>query len=62
MVYGSVSFILYVSCRLTRTHYQDMVDFTPYSGSSLTPELLVKILLGGVSRRVDKKGAESVMK
>lgn len=38
-----------------------MVDFTPYSGSPLTSELLVKILLGGISRRVDKKGAGSVM-
>lgn len=35
---------------------RDMVDTTLYSGQSLTTELLGKILLGGINRRVDKKG------
>ncbi|THH11715.1 hypothetical protein EW145_g474 [Phellinidium pouzarii] len=40
---------------------RDMVDFTPYRGGALDSEMLIKILLGGISRRVDKKGAKSVL-
>ncbi|KAI5123394.1 hypothetical protein M0805_006102 [Coniferiporia weirii] len=40
---------------------RDMVDFTPYVGGPLDSETLVKILLGGMNRRVDKKGARSIM-
>lgn len=40
---------------------RDMVDTTPYSGGPLDCELLIKILLGGINRRVDKKGASSVL-
>jgi hypothetical protein len=36
-----------------------MVDTTPYTGS-LNTKTLIKILLGGINRRVDRKGAESV--
>lgn len=39
---------------------RDMVDTTLYSGQRLTAELLGKILLGGVNRRVDKKGWKAV--
>lgn len=36
---------------------RDMVDTTPYSKSLASePDMLVKILLGGVHRRVDAKG------
>ena len=38
-----------------------MVDFTPYSGDALDSEVLIKILLGGINRRVDRKGARSVL-
>ncbi|QRV79163.1 von willebrand factor type A domain protein [Ceratobasidium sp. AG-Ba] len=40
---------------------RDMVDTTPYTGSQFNTELLVKILLGGINRRVDRYGAASVM-
>ncbi|KZT29376.1 hypothetical protein NEOLEDRAFT_1153908 [Neolentinus lepideus HHB14362 ss-1] len=39
---------------------RDMVDTTPYTGE-LTVERLTKILLGGINRRVDRKGALSVL-
>ena len=38
------------------THGQDIVDTTPYTGQQLTTEALTKILLGGINRRVDKRG------
>jgi hypothetical protein len=37
-----------------------MVDTTPYTGS-LDTTTLIKILLGGINRRVDRKGGESVL-
>ncbi|KAL5508182.1 hypothetical protein ACEPAH_5801 [Sanghuangporus vaninii] len=40
---------------------RDMVDTTPYNGGPLDSELLIKILLGGINRRVDKKGARSIL-
>ncbi|KAF8528847.1 hypothetical protein BU17DRAFT_19257, partial [Hysterangium stoloniferum] len=40
----------------SRHNVRDMVDTTLYSGQSLTAELLGKILLGGVNRKVDRQG------
>ncbi|KAF8608938.1 hypothetical protein BDV93DRAFT_531191 [Ceratobasidium sp. AG-I] len=40
---------------------RDIVDTTPYTGSQFNTELLVKILLGGINRRVDRLGAASVI-
>ncbi|CEL61071.1 hypothetical protein RSOLAG1IB_04311 [Rhizoctonia solani AG-1 IB] len=40
---------------------RDMVDTTPYTGSEFNTELLVKILLGGINRRVDRYGAAAVV-
>ncbi|KAH7930625.1 hypothetical protein BV22DRAFT_1000161 [Leucogyrophana mollusca] len=40
---------------------RDIVDTTPYFGTQLTAEMLIKILLGGINRRVDRKGAAAVM-
>ncbi|KAG9093793.1 hypothetical protein FRC07_011413 [Ceratobasidium sp. 392] len=40
---------------------RDIVDTTPYAGSQFNTELLVKILLGGINRRVDRYGAAAVM-
>lgn len=41
---------------------RDIVDTTPYQASTqLNGETLVKILLGGINRRVDKRGGASVM-
>ena len=37
-------------------HGQDMVDTTSYTGQQLTAETLTKILLGGINRRVDRRG------
>jgi hypothetical protein len=39
---------------------RDMVDTTLYTGQRLTSDLLGKILLGGINRRVDRKGFEAV--
>ncbi|KAJ3480591.1 hypothetical protein NLI96_g8229 [Meripilus lineatus] len=47
---------------LSRTHgVRDIVDTTPYTGGVLTAELMIKMLLGGINRRVDRRGARSVM-
>lgn len=47
---------------LSRVHgVRDIVDTTPYNGGNLSAELIVKILLGGINRRVDRRGARSVM-
>lgn len=41
---------------LARTHgVRDIVDTTPYRGT-VTAETVAKILLGGINRRVDKRG------
>jgi len=40
---------------------RDIVDTTPYTGSQLTAEILTKILLGGINRRVDRRGGNSVL-
>ncbi|KAG8680245.1 hypothetical protein FRC09_018375, partial [Ceratobasidium sp. 395] len=40
---------------LGRMHdIRDIVDTRPYTGSKLTPDLLIAILLGGINKRVDK--------
>lgn len=45
------------------SHYniRDIVDTTPYMNTKLTSDMLIKILLGGINRRVDHRGAEAVM-
>ena len=42
---------------------QDIVDTTPFTmtGGVLTAEMLTKILLGGINRRVDRRGGGSVI-
>lgn len=37
---------------------RDIVDTVPYSGMTLNPELLVKALLGGINRRLDRRSAD----
>ncbi|KAI0797116.1 hypothetical protein C8Q75DRAFT_710806, partial [Abortiporus biennis] len=45
---------------LSRVHgIRDIVDTTPYSGQ-LNAERIIKILLGGINRRIDRKGGSSV--
>ncbi|KAJ8588906.1 hypothetical protein M405DRAFT_739443, partial [Rhizopogon salebrosus TDB-379] len=39
---------------------RDIVDTTPYIGE-LNAEMLIKVLLGGINRRVDTKGGAAVM-
>ncbi|KAG8690563.1 hypothetical protein FRC09_011937 [Ceratobasidium sp. 395] len=41
---------------------RDIVDTTPYLEGGLNGETLIKILLGGINRRVDKRGGISVMR
>ncbi|MCO5584966.1 hypothetical protein L7F22_038898 [Adiantum nelumboides] len=36
---------------------RDIVDTVPYSGMALNPDLLVKALLGGINRRLDRQAA-----
>ncbi|GAB1523707.1 VWA domain-containing protein [Rhizoctonia solani] len=40
---------------------RDMVDTTPYKRKRLTEERIVKILLGGINRRVDNMGGAAVL-
>ena len=41
---------------------RDIVDTTQYlGGEALNKETIIKILLGGINRKVDKKGGASVM-
>ncbi|PCH40987.1 hypothetical protein WOLCODRAFT_70347 [Wolfiporia cocos MD-104 SS10] len=45
-------------------HVRDIVDTTPfhhYAGTPLNAEMIIKILLGGINRRVDRRGAQSVL-
>jgi len=35
---------------------RDMVDTVPYLGEDITPDLIVKTLLGGINRRQDASG------
>jgi hypothetical protein len=37
---------------------QDIVDTTPYIGA-LNGDALIKILLGGINRRIDRHGARA---
>lgn len=39
---------------------QDIVDTTPYQGE-LDPRKIAKILLGGINRRIDRRGAPEAM-
>jgi hypothetical protein len=41
---------------------RDIVDTTPYTSAGLDGAVLIKILLGGINRRVDKRGGASVMR
>jgi hypothetical protein len=34
---------------------RDMVDTVPYNGQELSANLIVKVLLGGINRRIDRK-------
>ncbi|KAF5388374.1 hypothetical protein D9615_000746 [Tricholomella constricta] len=48
---------------LAGTHkIRDIVDTTPFTdiGGELNPDILIKILLGGINRRIDKVGARRV--
>jgi len=40
---------------------RDIVDTTPYTGGELSAEVIIKILLGGINRRVDRRGGQSVV-
>lgn len=41
---------------------RDVVDTTPYRSGGLDGETLIKILLGGINRRVDRRGGASVLR
>ncbi|KZW04150.1 hypothetical protein EXIGLDRAFT_758449 [Exidia glandulosa HHB12029] len=53
---GATAALQELDDELARTHgVRDIVDTTPYSGT-VTAETLAKILIGGINRRVDKRG------
>ncbi|KAG1743605.1 uncharacterized protein EDB91DRAFT_1081001 [Suillus paluster] len=45
---------------LKQAHIRDIVDTTPYIGQ-LHADMLIKVLVGGINRRVDTTGGDSVM-
>ncbi|KAI6040407.1 hypothetical protein EDC04DRAFT_2677527 [Pisolithus marmoratus] len=58
------SVIVAAARRLDAKHFpltQDIVDTTPYMNMKITADMLIKILLGGINRRVDNRGAQAVM-
>ncbi|KAG1896451.1 uncharacterized protein F5891DRAFT_1053926 [Suillus fuscotomentosus] len=57
----ATQFLVELDDNLKQTHHiRDIVDTTPYIGQ-LNAEMLIKILLGGINRRVDTKGGAAVM-
>lgn len=57
----ATQFLVELDDSLKQTHQiRDIVDTTPYIGE-LNAEMLIKILLGGINRRVDTKGGAAVM-
>jgi len=61
---GAAEFLQELDDNLTSNYgVRDIVDTTPFTmtGGELTAEMLTKILLGGINRRVDRKGGRSVM-
>ncbi|KAB5589469.1 hypothetical protein CTheo_7082 [Ceratobasidium theobromae] len=40
---------------------RDIVDTTPYKKKPLTEKAIIKVLLGGINRRVDKQGGGAVL-
>lgn len=57
----ATQFLVELDDNLKQTHQiRDIVDTTPYIGQ-LNAEMLIKILLGGINRRVDTKGGAAVM-
>lgn len=58
---GAKAYLTELDDDLQKSGIRDIVDTTPYDGSRLTADMIAKMLLGGVNRRVDKKGGASVM-
>lgn len=57
----ATKFLVELDDNLKQSHQiRDIVDTTPYIGQ-LNAEMLIKILLGGINRRVDTKGGAAVM-
>ncbi|KAG2115496.1 hypothetical protein DEU56DRAFT_761685 [Suillus clintonianus] len=58
---GATKFLVELDDNLNQKHkIRDIVDTTPYMGE-VNAEMLIKVLLGGINRRVDKQGAAAVM-
>ncbi|KAF8834561.1 hypothetical protein BDN67DRAFT_975920 [Paxillus ammoniavirescens] len=59
---GATEFLKELDDELSASHgIRDIVDTTPYLDTALTAEMLIKILLGGINRRVDRRGGRAVM-
>ncbi|KAF5371324.1 hypothetical protein D9758_004160 [Tetrapyrgos nigripes] len=55
---SAARFLAELDDALVRKHrIRDIVDTTRYSGKKLNAETLIKILVGGINRRVDAEGA-----
>ncbi|KAG1723417.1 uncharacterized protein EDB91DRAFT_1271039 [Suillus paluster] len=48
------------AAQFLRKHRQDIVDTTPYIGQ-LHADMLIKVLVGGINRRMDTKGGGAVV-
>ncbi|KAJ7578401.1 hypothetical protein C8J56DRAFT_897968 [Mycena floridula] len=53
---GAKRYLKHLDSHLKKKYeIRDMVDMAPYSGTSLTGDRLVKILIGAINRKFDKK-------
>jgi len=59
---GATAYLTELDDELSKEHgVRDIVDTTPFAGGRLSAEVIIKILLGGINRRVDKQGGKSVL-
>jgi len=58
---GATAYLRELDDDLSSCGCRDIVDTTPYTGARLTADVIAKVLLGGINRRVDRMGGASVM-
>jgi len=57
---GATAYLRELDDDLSSCGCRDIVDTTPYTGTRLTADMIAKVLLGGINRRVDKMGGASL--
>lgn len=59
---SATTFLQTLDDNLHRIHQvRDIVDCTPYIGGPITADMITKILLGGINRRVDVQGSHGLV-